>query len=392
LATTAEPIIIVGAGLSGLAAALELEAAGEASLILESATHVGGKLETTFFKEAYRLDRGFQVLLPAYPELQRIENLEKDLELKYFKSGARLEMEKSPILMANPLLHPSQFLATAFGSYASFSDKLLVLKLQLDVQRGDPDALLNSSTLSTLEYLRAYGFSEKIISTFWGPFFSGIFLESELATAAGFFRYLVRMFASSPVAVPKLGVGEWPKLLERRLKKSEVRLGTQVKKITDQGVELSDGQKIKARAVISATMGQTNPEDTGPFGHVTSFWFASPEPPFEGAWLSLNSRSSKRLINHVAVLSNVSPDYALKGDALICVSVIKERAEIDLELLLSEAQALYGPSTQSWVLLRADEIKRAFPLYLNRTDLNTPSQQGALARGRRVAREYLNSL
>ncbi len=66
----ADPIVIVGAGLSGLAAAIEIEAAGESTLILEQGDHVGGKLETTLIDDAYRLDRGFQVLLPAYGKFQ----------------------------------------------------------------------------------------------------------------------------------------------------------------------------------------------------------------------------------------------------------------------------------------------------------------------------------
>ena len=390
----AHPIIVIGAGLSGLAAAIEIESAGESCLLVDSSDHVGGKLETTLFKEAYLLDRGFQVLLPSYPELQKLGNLRSELELKYFNSGARLEMDDGPLLIANPLLHPSHLLSTGLGTYASLHDKILVMKLLRDVQSGDSDSLLESATGSTIDYLRAYGFSEKMIDTFWCPFFSGIFLETELKTAAGFFRYLFRMFASSPVAVPKLGIGMLPGLMAGRLKKSEIRLGTTVRRITDKGIELSNGQTETSRVVITETKGHTCEDDQGVFGHVTSFWFSAPEPPFEGAWLSLNSRgpSRGRLINHMAVLTNTSADYALKGDALICVSVTRERASIDVSRLLSEARLMYGVHVNDWVLLRVDEIKRAFPLYMNRHDLDTPSQQGAIARGRRAARVALQKI
>ncbi len=386
-----DPIVIVGAGLSGLAAALELEAAGESAIIVDKSAHVGGKLETSMIDDAYRVDRGFHVLLPAYPELQKYETLSSDLDLKYFNSGARLEMDEGPLVMANPRHHPAHVLATTLGSYASMHDKILVMKLQNEVQQGAAELLLSSANGSTLDYLRAYGFSEKMIGVFWAPFFSGIFLERDLATSAGYFRYLTRMFAAAPVAVPRLGIGELPKLLAQKLTRTEIRLSTQVREIKDTTVELESGQKIKARAVLTATKGDTNSENQGPFGYVTSFWFRSAEAPFEGAWLSLNSRAQarKQLINHVAVLSNVSPDYALRGDALICVNVIGKRVDLNLEKIILEATDIYGPTVKSWSLLRADEIQRPFPLYLNRTDTDTPSQQGAMARGRRAALEFL---
>ena len=388
----ANPIVIVGAGLSGLAAAHELEAAGETCLILEGQSHLGGKLETTIFDDAYILDRGFQVLLPAYPELRRFTDLESSVELKYFKSGARLEMDDGPILMANPLRHPQNILSTALGTYATLKDKLLVVKLMLELQVKNPEMLLSSASGSTLDHLQSFGFSEKMIENFWRPFFSGIFLEPNLATAAGYFRYLTHIFAASPVAVPRLGIGELPKFLAKKLRNTEIRLSTSVENINGFNLELASGAKISARAVLTDTEGHANAHDPGPFGMVTSYWFKAPEPPFEGAWLSLNSRSREKRgsINHVAVMSNVSADYAARGDALICVSVVGPR--VNLDTLLAEATPLYGENVKSWKLLRVDEIARPFPLYINRTDSDTPSQQGALARGRRAARSLLEQL
>jgi hypothetical protein len=388
-----DPIVIIGAGLAGLAAALEIEAAGESCLIFESADHLGGKLETTIVEDAYRLDRGFQVLLPSYPELQKLEGLNEDLELQFFNAGARLETDDGALLMANPLQHPSYLVSTAFGEYASFSDKLLVLKLQSELRFADPETLLKSATGTTREYLREYGFSEKMIANFWQPFFSGIFLERELKTSAGFFRYLTRMFAASPVAVPKLGIMELPVWMAKKLKRSEIALSTQVTSINNNSIETKAGKKIQARAVITETAGATDSVNQT-FGSVTSFWFKSPEPPYEGAWLSLNSRRSEtaKSIDHVAVLSNVSSSYAMNGDALICANVVAPSKDVDVSSVLSEAERLYGPTAKNWKLLREDKITRAFPLYLQRTDFDTPSQQGALERGRLAARQVLERL
>ncbi len=389
----ADPLVIVGAGLAGLSAALELEAAGESCLIFDSAKHVGGKLETTVIDDAYRIDRGFQVLLPSYPELKKFKNLESELQLRFFNSGARLELDDESLIMANPFQHPSNFFSTLFGNYGTFKDKLLILKLQAEILFMPPERLLLTESGTTIDFLRAFGFSETIINSFWTPFFSGIFLESDLQTAAGFFKYLTRMFASSPVAVPNFGIAELPIWMSQKITRSEIRLSTDVVSIHDNVVELGTRQKIKARAVICDST-STQKSNKHRFGSVTSFWFKSPEAPYEGAWLSLipGSSQKKKLINHVAVLSNVSRGYAMKGDALICVNVIGTAPEVNLQSVLAEASQLYGATVSTWTLLREDRITKAFPLYLDRADFDTPSQQGALERGRFLAKQILKKL
>ena len=94
----------------------------------------------------------------------------------------------------------------------------------------------------------------------------------------------------------------------------------------------------------------------------------------------------------MAVLSNVSRAYAVKGDALICVNVIGTGPDVNLQSVLAEATQLYGPSVRTWTLLREDRITEAFPLYLDGSDFDTPSQQGALERGRLAAWEVLKRL
>ncbi|MFM9033278.1 MAG: FAD-dependent oxidoreductase, partial [Mycobacterium sp.] len=64
-------VVVVGAGLSGLAAARYLTRGGIAVTVLESADAVGGRVRTDVV-DGYRLDRGFQLYNPAYPEGARV--------------------------------------------------------------------------------------------------------------------------------------------------------------------------------------------------------------------------------------------------------------------------------------------------------------------------------
>jgi len=72
---TSHPIVVVGAGLAGLACARYLCGSGRRVSVLEASDDVGGRVRTDEV-EGFRLDRGFQVLFTAYPECGRLVDLE----------------------------------------------------------------------------------------------------------------------------------------------------------------------------------------------------------------------------------------------------------------------------------------------------------------------------
>ena len=65
-----DPVVIVGAGFSGLTAAKTLHEQGVPFVLLEASDAVGGRARTDLV-DGFLLDRGFQVFLTAYPEAQR---------------------------------------------------------------------------------------------------------------------------------------------------------------------------------------------------------------------------------------------------------------------------------------------------------------------------------
>ena len=79
------PVLIVGAGMAGLACSVTLHRANIPFLLFDRGNEVGGRVRTDEV-DGYRLDRGFQVLLTAYPEAQRFLDYEK-LELQTLEPG-----------------------------------------------------------------------------------------------------------------------------------------------------------------------------------------------------------------------------------------------------------------------------------------------------------------
>ena len=65
--TPAPQVVVVGAGMAGLRCALELQGRGLETLVLEAGDAAGGRVRTDEI-DGFLVDRGFQVLLTAYPE------------------------------------------------------------------------------------------------------------------------------------------------------------------------------------------------------------------------------------------------------------------------------------------------------------------------------------
>lgn len=308
--------IVVGAGLSGLAAAVTLNRAGIGTTVVEAASEVGGRVRTDLHPEGFRLDRGFQVLLSSYPELSNFVDLEK-LDLRTFNSGARVFNGKDFELLANPLVHPNLVLSTLTSSIVSFKDAALVLKLVAQSSLIKTDADLGK--MSTAAFLSQFGFSSKFIENFWRPFLQGVFLDPELENGELFFKFLIRCFAGGRVTLPKDGMQKLPTLIAEQLKPGTIRLETKVEQIDRGRVWLSHGESIKADIVVWAA---------GPIQHptrwkaVTTHYFTGSGPDC-GRWLMLVPKSFGLKVDYFCDVGAVSNGYA-GGQSLFSVSQVGE--------------------------------------------------------------------
>ena len=107
-----ETIYIIGAGVSGLIAAYELEQEGYHPIIIEQTDEVGGRVKT-IHEKGYALDLGFQVLLSAYPLAKKYLDLEA-LELHKLESGALIYVNDKAYRIGDPMRNWKMLFPTIF--------------------------------------------------------------------------------------------------------------------------------------------------------------------------------------------------------------------------------------------------------------------------------------
>ncbi len=219
-------IIVVGAGLSGLAASLEVERLGGSVTLLERTDAIGGRVKTDRVN-GFLLDHGFQVLLTSYPELNRLDILDS-LNLKAFQSGAICHREHITYRLINPLRHFSQFLTNVHK---------LPLVTYLDFLKLARIICSNATSAgSTGRLLRERGISFDTIHYFLEPFFGGVFLDMKLDARAQIFIEYLRLFLRGVATLPEQGMQALPKAIHRKLKNTKVRLNEEVKEIAEKRV------------------------------------------------------------------------------------------------------------------------------------------------------------
>ncbi len=406
--------VVVGAGLAGLACATDLAAAGLDVAVLEASDGLGGRVRTDEV-DGYLLDRGFQVLSTAYPEVRRRIPL-AELGLSSFEPGALVRVGGRFHAVADPLRRPFGALGALAAPVGSLADKARLARLVLDVRRRPVSELLRRPDRSTLRRLEQSGFSARMIETFWRPLFGGIELDPALEVSARVFDVVLRMLATGDSALPKAGMRAIPTALATRLSARSIRLGARVEAVRSGGVVLASGERVAGRTVVVATDGPgahrllgTGVRDPGS-RPVACCWFAGPAAPIEGRALLLDGEGTGPARN-VALVSNVAPSYAPAGRSLVAAAVPgRDALEPDLARSVASQLARWFDSTTSDLeLLRVDVIAHGLPDQRppfspkRRVDLgegvfvcgdhrDTASIQGALFSGGRAAAAVVASL
>ena len=244
-------IHIIGGGISGLIAARVLEEHGLSATIIEATDRLGGRVKTDVL-DGYSLDHGFQVLLTAYPAAKKYLDFDA-LALQEFLPGSAIFKNGKQKIIGDPLRNLSLLIPTLFSEIGTVNDKLKILALNRRLKKKSIQNIFAEKEQTTLAYLENIGFSETIITDFFIPFFSGIFLENKLDTSSRMFEFVYKMFGEGNAALPKDGIQAIPKQLFEKLKNTTCVFNTKVKSVENGSIILESGEIIKSNFTIIAT-------------------------------------------------------------------------------------------------------------------------------------------
>lgn len=403
--------IIIGAGLAGLSCALDLQAAGKSILLLEASDRVGGRLRTDQ-ENGYTFDHGFQVLLTDYSECRRLLDYSK-LALGTFDPGAYIWTGKSFDVVADPLRQPSLLFRSLKSSAGSISDKLRIAALKRKLTHASLFRIYEKPETSTREHLRNLGLSPSLIDSFLRPFFSGIFLEPDLASSSRMFDFVFKSFAQGHAALPANGMASIPLQLAAAINPNSIHLNQRVISASSSRVEVESGPSYTARNVIIAT-DMTQAASLSPaitdrgWNGTQCFYFSTDASPLSRPMIALNA-SDSGCIQNLAVVSDAQPSYAPRGKSLICVST-KQNTATSPDSIATELGSWFARSADRFTFLRSYKIPHSLPrqnpgdLPFETASLRTEdgkwicgdhryssSIQGALRSGAKVAAAILES-
>ena len=404
-------VVIVGAGLAGLNAAITVQRAGRSLLVLEAADAVGGRMRTDEV-DGLQLDRGFQILNPAYPELVDLGLLE-ELDLRPFDAGIMVALEQGIARLGDPRRRPQWLLSSVLSGVGDVSEKAKLMAAIARIWMRSSLANPMERAGSVEQSLQVDGVGARIYERVLRPFLSGVFLDDPEQVAAGHGDFVVRSFLDGRPSLPARGMGALPKAMALRLPREALRLNTAVHEVAPGRVRV-DGGEITARQVIVAvdprTAGSWFPKLGVPDTRACTSWYhVTRQAPAEERAILVDGLRRGPVMNSVA-LSKVAPGYASGGRTLMSSTALgRLPSAADEQAARAHLASMWGTSTADWELVRTDVIEAALPslapgqpmartvevepgLLLAGDHRNTPSQQGALLSGRRAARVALRAL
>lgn len=378
-------ITVIGAGLSGLNCARNLHNRGYEVTVLEASSRVGGRV-TSEGIDGFTLDNGFQVINPAYPELQRTGLIEK-LDLVALPKGVEIMQQEQIIEVGDPFENWRYLAGDLSNKTGKLIDKIRFLQF---MYRNTKNTKFGDAVDSSSEFYQI------VIK----PFLSGVFLCKPDDVSAEMARELLYWFRKGNPGVPKGGVQTLSDLLAENLNvKFEMRAESikSGKVITNQGEVESDVIVVAVNQRQAATL-----LGRGKWSMNSSFtWYHSiPAGAVNSRHLRFDPRG--KIANSV-VISNVAPSYSRTERALVSTTSLDLIADRDI---LQELSNIWQLSPSDFELVKRYEIPESLPKHLPGkpliSDLQiaeniyaigdyqaTPSQQGALLTGRLAAEQIM---
>jgi protoporphyrinogen oxidase len=381
-------VLVIGAGLAGLSAAIKLQEAGRDVRIIESSDRPGGRV-TSDIIDGFICDRGFQLINSKYPALQALNVIQ---EIDFIKAPRVIEVAlgNQRRALGDPRVAPWTALDKATGTIPEKLSLLRFLAASPKDNQSVEDVLSSSGSV----YVRALR-----------PFLQGVFLTDPKNVDARYGQSIVKSFVTGSPGIPRKGVAELSKALAARV--DSISYGVQADSIEGKVVRTSAGD-FKATTIIVATDATTATQLLGlnevarMAGCITWYHAVATNPSGSGR-LVVDGQNRGPIINSI-VISDISSDYAPVGQHLVSTTTDLGATESDVRRHLA---IMWGISTHDWQLIAKYEIPAALPiqsigraltqpvkvsegLYVVGDHRAVPSQQGALFTGNLAAELILN--
>lgn len=385
-----KPVIILGAGLAGLSAAVRLAESGRKVIVFE-ATKAGGGRARSFPDAATgrELDNGQHLMMGCYHEtlafLRTIDStdgiyFQRNLSVRMVKPGGKRMSLDCPALPAP--LHLATGLLTMRG--LGLLDKAAAMRAGLvlrgEVQRPDDNETCDS-------WLRRLGQTPALRNAFWDPLIWGTLNDDPLVSSAAMFTAVLERAFLSTRDASRLGVPKVP--LSRlyvdqavaylRARGSEIRLAEPVRALQVQGariagVVLKSGETIAADTVISAVpphaflelLTGTWPSHpvyqdiarlkTSP---IVNLWFTTQRAPFSEPFIGLVGSPLHWMFNRSQIEGNVGGEVLLNCTISGARAAVEDAPESLQELLRGELVRYFPDWTPDIRQFRAIKEKRA---------------------------------
>jgi phytoene dehydrogenase-like protein len=381
-------VLIVGAGLAGLNAAINLEAADVDVRIIESSDRAGGRVASDVI-DGFICDRGFQLINAQYPALQELNVLN---ELDFVEAPRVIEvcLGDRRHVIGDPRQVPWTALNRATGT---IPEKIALLRFIAGRAKSGESigrALRDTGTCY-----------ERVLR----PFLQGVFLTDPDNVDAMYGHSIIKSFVNGRPGVPRNGVGELPKALAHRV--SNIVYNTRVDGIDKTSVHTNNGT-YTANKILIATDATTATQlldltEVPRMAGCITWYHAVSENPSGNGRLVVDGQRRGPIINSV-VLSDVSTSYAPANQHLVSTTTDLNVTESDVRRHLA---ILWGVDTYAWQFIAKYEIPAALPIHNVGRALSqsmrindhhfvagdhrtVPSQQGALFSGRLAAQLILD--
>ena len=381
-------VLIVGAGLAGLNAAINLEAAGVDVRVIESSDRAGGRVASDVI-DGFICDRGFQLINAQYPALQEL-NVHNELDFIEAPRVIEVSLGDQRHVIGDPRQVPWTALNRATGT---IPEKIALLRFIAG--RAKPGESIGQALRSTGTCY------ERVLR----PFLQGVFLTDPDNVDAMYGHSIIKSFVNGRPGVPRKGVGELSKALAHRI--SNIVYNTRVDGIDKTSVHTNNGT-YTANKILIATDATTATQlldltEVPRMAGCITWYHAVSENPSGNGRLVVDGQRRGPIINSV-VMSDVSSNYAPANQHLVSTTTDLNVTESDVRRHLA---ILWGVDTYAWQFIAKYEIPAALPIHNVGRALSqsmrindhhfvagdhrtVPSQQGALFSGRLAAQLILD--